>query len=123
MTRALKTQLHNVAFSAFILHEILDNPLPGETPQSRLKQIGLMSVLYMMHQAHQPLTLSNIIEITQLTRTGVKETIEPLVGRGVLTETLGKNVMGRGTARQFKISEDILNRLNAFDGGKEAESK
>ena len=123
MTRALKTQLHNVAFSAFILHEILENPLPDETPQSRLKQIGLMSVLYMMHQAHQPITLSNIIEITELTRGGVKESIDPLVERGVLTETLGKNVMGRGTARQFKISDDILNRLNAFDIGKEADSK
>ena len=115
MTRALRTQLHNVAFSAFILHEILDHPLPDETPQSRLKQIGMMSVLYMMHQAHQPLTLSNIIEITKLTRTGVKEAIDPLVERGVLAETMGKNMMGRGRARQFKISEDLLTRLSAFD--------
>lgn len=114
MTRALKTQLHNVAFSAFIMNEILDNPLEDETPQSRLKQIGMMNVLYIMHQAHQPLTLSNIIEITELTRTGVKESVDPLVKRGMLTETMGKNAMGRGTARQFEIAQTLLDRLRAL---------
>ena len=37
--------MHSVAFSAFIMNEILDNPLEDETPQSRLKQIGMMNVL------------------------------------------------------------------------------
>lgn len=68
MTRALKTQLHNLAFSGLILHEILDHPLEDETPQARLKEIGMMTILYTMSQAHQKLTLSNIVEITGLTR-------------------------------------------------------
>jgi DNA-binding MarR family transcriptional regulator len=114
MARALKTQLHSVAFSAFIMNEILDNPFVDETPQSRLKQIGMMNVLYIMHQALQPLTLSNIIEITELTRSGVKESVDPLVRRGMLTETLGKNAMGRGTARQFEIAPVILEKLRSL---------
>ncbi|MGK9086094.1 MarR family transcriptional regulator [Brucella intermedia] len=117
MTRALKTQLQNLAFSGLILHEILDNPLEGETPQARVKEIGMMTILYTMNQAHQKLTLSNIMEVTALTRSGVKETVDLLVKRGMLTETMGTNSMGRGTARQFEISENLLEKLRSLASG------
>lgn len=114
MARALKTQLRNLAFSGLILHEILENPLENETPQARLKEVGMMTILYTMTQAHQRLTLSNIMEITDLTRSGVKETVDLLVKRGMLTETMGNNSMGRGMARQFNISEDLMKKISAF---------
>jgi DNA-binding MarR family transcriptional regulator len=117
MTRALKPQWHNLAFSGLILHEILDHPLDDETPQARLKQVGMMTILYSMNQSHQKLTLSNIMEITALTRSGVKETVDLLVKRGMLKESLVKNSMGRGTARQFEISEKLLEKLSAFGAG------
>lgn len=116
MTRALKTQLHNLAFSGLILHEVLDRTLEDETPQARLKEIGMMTILYTMSQTHQKLTLSNIIEITGLTRSGVKETVDLLVKRGMLRETMGTNSMGRGTARQFEISDSLLKKLSSFEG-------
>lgn len=122
MTRALDVQWHSLAFSGFIFREIFDHPLEDETPQSRLKQIGMMSVLYIMHQGHQRLTLSNIIENTGLTRTGVTETIDPLVRRGLLTERFVKNSMGRGKARQFEIASEILEKLRSLEGGKNRES-
>ncbi|OYY32553.1 MAG: MarR family transcriptional regulator, partial [Rhodospirillales bacterium 35-66-84] len=56
MPRALDAEWHSLSFSALILRLILDNPLDDETPQSRLKQIGMMSVLYYMHQGNQRLT-------------------------------------------------------------------
>lgn len=71
----------------------------------------MMNILYLMHRAHQKLTLSNVIDITGMTRGGVIETIELLVRRGILTETLGRNSMGRGTARQFEFSPQVLPRL------------
>lgn len=116
MTRAFKTQWHNLAFSGLVLHEILDHPLEDETPQARLKQIGMMTILYTMTQAHQKLTLSNIIEVTELTRSGAKETVDLLVRRGMLKEEMVKNSMGRGTARQFEISSDIFKNLSSFGG-------
>ncbi|NEJ73391.1 MarR family transcriptional regulator [Rhizobium phaseoli] len=122
MTSAFKTQWHNLAFSGLVLHEILNHPLDDETPQARLKQIGMMTILYTMTQAHQKLTLSNIIEITELTRSGVKETVDLLVKRRMLDETMVKNSMGRGTARQFEISQDLLNKLSAFRASQDAGS-
>ena len=115
MTRALKSQLHSLAFSGLILHEILDNPMQGETPQARVKEIGMMTILYTMTQTHQKLNLTNIMEITELTRSGVKETVDLLVKRGMLTETMVTNSMGRGTARQFEISKSLLDKLQSFE--------
>ncbi|SDA87665.1 MarR family transcriptional regulator [Sinorhizobium sp. NFACC03] len=123
MTSAHNAQWQSQLFSAFALQEILDNPVEGETPQSRLKQIGMMTVLYMMHQRHEQLTLSNVIEITGLTRNGVKESIDPLVERGILRETLGKNSMGRGTARQFEFCPEVFERMKAQIGGRRSETK
>ena len=117
MPTPLDTQWHSLAFAALILRQILDNPLQDETGQSRLKQIGMMSILYYMHQGNQRLTLSNIMELTALTRGGVSETIDQLVERKLLTETLTTNVMGRGRAREFRIAPKIFEMLRGFPGG------
>lgn len=118
MTSTFNTQLHSLSFAAFILREIMDYPQEDETPQSRLKQVGMMSILYIMNQGHQALTISNLVEITKLTRVGVSEVIEPLLKRRMLTETFVKNSMGRGKARQFEIAPEIFEKLRAFGQGK-----
>ncbi|HQS49651.1 MAG TPA: MarR family transcriptional regulator, partial [Xanthobacteraceae bacterium] len=79
--------------------------------------IGMMSVLYYMHQGNQRLTLTNIVELTALTRGGVTETIDQLVRRKILTETMVKNSMGRGQAREFRIGPDIFKKLRNLQGG------
>ncbi|MEI2298725.1 MarR family transcriptional regulator [Ensifer sp. MJa1] len=111
MTSTLNAHWQSQLFSAYALQEVFDKPVEGETPQSRLKQVGMMTVLYMMHQNHEKLTLSNISKITGLTRNAVAESIDPLIERGILTETIVKNSMGRGTARQFAFCPDVFDRL------------
>jgi hypothetical protein len=118
MTSVLSGQWQNQLFSAFALQEIMEKPVEGETPQSRLKQLGMMTVLYMMHQSHENLTLSNVVRVTGLTRNAVAESIGPLVQRGILTETLGKNEMGRGTARQFEFVPEVFERLRMTSGAR-----
>ncbi len=113
MTSALNAHWQNQLFSAYALQEILDKPLEGETPQSRLKLLGMMTVLYMMHQSHEELTLTNISRITGLTRNAVAESIDALVAREILLETMGKNSMGRGTARQFEFSPRVFDSLTS----------
>lgn len=113
MPSPLASQWRNLAFSALVLRLIMDNPREGETAQSRLKQVGMMTVIYHMHIAQVPLTLTNIIEETGLTRTGVAETVDQLVERNILNETLEKNVMGRGTARRFHIALRLFERLKS----------
>lgn len=113
MASNLSERWQNQALALFGLREILEKPLEDETPQSRIKQIGLLNVLYMMHQAHEPLTLSSVIKITGMTRGGVIETMDLLVQRGILKETLGKNSMGRGTARQFDLARHVFDQIRS----------
>lgn len=113
MASNLSERWQNQALAHFSLREILEKPLEDETPQSRIKQIGLLNVLYMMHQAHEPLTLSSVIRITGMTRGGVIETMDLLVQRGILKETLGKNSMGRGTARQFEFARHVFDQIRS----------
>ena len=113
MASNLSERWQNQALAHFGLREILEKPIEDETPQSRIKQIGMLNVLYMMHQAHEPLTLSSVIKITGMTRGGVIETMDMLVQRGILTETLGKNSMGRGTARQFEFARHVFDQIRA----------
>lgn len=113
MASNLSERWQNQALAHFGLREILEKPLEEETPQSRIKQIGLLNVLYMMHQAHEALTLSSVIKITGMTRGGVIETMDLLVQRGILTETLGKNSMGRGTARQFEFARHVFDQIRS----------
>lgn len=111
MAGNITERLRNQALALFGLREILEKPLENETPQSRIKQIGMLNVLYMMHQTHEPLTLASVIKITGMTRGGVLETMDQLVERGILTETLGKNSMGRGTARQFEFARNVFEHI------------
>ena len=111
MASKLSDRWQTQALSVFAVREILDEPLEDESAQSRIKQLGMINILYMMHQAHEKLTLSNIIQFTGMTRSGVIETIDILVKRGILTESLGKNSLGRGVARKFELSSRLLDNL------------
>ncbi|MET3523944.1 MarR family transcriptional regulator [Mesorhizobium abyssinicae] len=111
MARVIDAQRQEQRFSAYALQEVLDKPIEGETPQSRLKQVGMMTVLFMMHRSGEKLTLANIKETTGMTRNTVKESIDPLVARGILTETIVKNSAGRGTAWLYEFTPETANRL------------
>ncbi len=113
MASKLSDRWQTQALSVFAVREILDKPLEDESAQSRIKQIGMINILYMMHQAHEKLTLSNIIQFTGMTRGGVIETVDLLVKRGILMESLGKNSQGRGVARQFELSPRLLDNLRS----------
>lgn len=104
-----------LSFSAIVLREIMDNPMPDETASARLKQVGLMTVLYYMNVANRALSLASITEETGLTRGGVYETIEFLLRRKLLEETETKNALGRGKARRFFIPVAIFERIRQFE--------
>ncbi|MGN8024335.1 MarR family transcriptional regulator [Phyllobacterium sp. 22229] len=113
MPSPLAAQRKSLAFSSRVLRRIMDNPRSNETAQSRLKQVGMMSVLYHMHISHIPLTLTTIIGQTGLTRSGVAETVDQLLARHILAETMERNSLGRGTARRFHIDEDLFEHPDA----------
>jgi hypothetical protein len=111
MPTSFDARWQSITFSSLAMSEIMDNPVEGETPQARLKQLGMLSLLYTLHLANIPLTLTNITEKTGLTRGGAAEPIDQLLARGLLREGWAKNALGRGKAREFEISDSLFARL------------
>ncbi|WP_235824342.1 hypothetical protein [Brucella anthropi] len=108
----------DLALLTMVTRQIMANPLEDEMPAGRLKQIALMTVIIVekLHTATSTITLAQLVEMTGLTRTGTIQSVDPLVQRGLLVETMGRNSMGRGTARQFQISPALLGNLAVFMG-------
>lgn len=108
----------DLALLTMVTRQIMANPLEDEMPAARLKQIALMSVIVIekLHTAPSPITLTQLVDMTGLTRTGTIQSVEPLVQRGLLVESMGRNSMGRGTARQFQLSPAVLRNLAIFTG-------
>jgi len=63
------------------------------------------------HQSRERLTLASVVKITGMMRGGVLEALDHIVQRGILTEILGKNSMGRGTARQFEFARNVFEQI------------
>lgn len=108
----------DLALLTMVTKQIMENPLEEETPAGRLKQVALTTVIVVekLHTTISPITLAQLVDITGLTRSGVVESVEPLVQRGLLIETMGRNSMGRGTARQFELAPALLRNLAVFMG-------
>ncbi len=55
MPTSFDARWQSITFSSLAMSEIMDNPVEGETPQARLKQLGMLSLLYTLHLANIPL--------------------------------------------------------------------
>ncbi|WP_235920675.1 MarR family transcriptional regulator [Brucella tritici] len=91
-------------------------PLADETPSSRLRQLGMMNLLYSLYKAESPLTLTAVTELTGMNRTSAQETIDPLVERGLLVASMGRTSLGRGKAWQYEIAPHIFEKLRDLYG-------
>jgi hypothetical protein len=98
----------SLAFTAFTMKQILENPLEGETATSRMKQIGMINVIYQMQMTNIETTINNIMNISRLSRDAVVESTTPLVARKLLREEQILNTAGRGRAFRFVIPDDVL---------------
>ncbi|WP_246765505.1 hypothetical protein [Aminobacter sp. SR38] len=97
-------------------NQILGNPLEGETPTARVKLIGLMTLIGVLHSEDPTITLTRMMELTGLTRSVLAQDMHALVQRGLLIETMGNNSMGRGLARQFQLSPAVIETLGMIMG-------
>lgn len=104
------------AYPAMMINQILRNPLEGETPTAHMKLIGLVTLIGALHSEDPIITLSRITELTGLTRSTLSQDMNALVQRGLLIETMGKNSMGRGMARQFELSSAVVETLGLIMG-------
>jgi hypothetical protein len=107
MVPKLPPQLAHSVLSAVTTYHVFGQILDGESPGSRLRQYGLMAIILELHAQRIPITITSLAEVTGLSRPSLEELLNPLVKRGLLTETWVKNALGRGKARQFAIAQVV----------------
>lgn len=98
-------------FPAAVMKHIMENPVEGETPAARLKQVGMMSVIYYLQIDGQETTVNNIIEYSGVSRSAFFEIIGPLLERKLLREESILNTGGRGRAFKFVIPDELFESL------------
>lgn len=112
LTRFINSPWSLLSLSAYAIKQITENPLSeDETPASRLKQLGMLSMIYHMQVSDIPTTVTNIMKIGGFTRPSVFEVVIPLKNRGLLQEEHVPNSGGSKGGRrayQYVIPDDLM---------------
>lgn len=116
MPNQLTSRWCDTIFTTLATHEIMSKPLPHETPNSRLRQLGMINLLYGLQKADTALTITNVTEVTGMTRKAAQDATDPLVVRGLLREFWGRTSIGRGKARQYEIAPEVFDKLRGIYG-------
>ncbi len=90
-----------------MLHQIMTRPLDKETPGSRLRQFAMITIMLDLCRSGKAITVSNIIDVTGMTRGAVDDTLSPLEERGLIDAFWTKNSLGRGQAREYKLAGQL----------------
>lgn len=90
-----------------VIEWIYSNPLDGETPASRLKQVGLMMFLHRMKRRDIKTTIPTMVAGTGVSRAAATIILEPLLKRGILIENRVLNVTGKGHATNLEFAATL----------------
>ena len=117
MNSPLQHDVPTSRFAAVALKMIIDNPIKAETPSGRMKQIGLLTILYHMLSNRIELTANNVVQWSGVTRAALRQIIDPLIARGLIAEDRGQpNPKGGGFVLTYRISDRLLDQIGNPNG-------
>ena len=106
MTNDLPSARARLAYHIILdraLHEIMFQPSSGQTPGARLRQYGMMVLLLDLVARNKPLTITQIVDVTGMTRGAAEQVLCVLEERGLVAASWVKNSIGRGKARIYQL--------------------
>jgi DNA-binding transcriptional ArsR family regulator len=100
-----------------LVERILAEVLPDETGATRLQQVGLFTLIYMMQGDDEPVTASRIQAMTGQSQGQVGLLLKKLIDVGLIERTKILNRQGRGRAFALSIKHTPKTRrlLAAID--------
>lgn len=101
-------------YTAFFMKEIMECPRDSETPNSRMRQLSIILMVFHAQSTKGPPKGAEIAEYVGITRNGIQKTLDQLVGRGLLAEEEVPNGSKYGQGRkafQYSISNEVLRVL------------
>lgn len=100
-----------VSFPGYVIQHITQNPIEGESPNSRLRQVALMAWIFDRQVSSNPPTAASIAKTFGFTRAAVNRTLNMLVERGLLIETEGRKKASRRPGRrpyQYHVPKGVI---------------
>jgi predicted transcriptional regulator len=96
--------------------QIVDEIFPRETGASRLQQVGLFTLIYLM-QRDPPVTAARVAEVTRQSQSQIHRQMKKLVKLKLIKRTTILNKQGRGHALKLEINytaktKRLLNAIN-----------
>jgi DNA-binding MarR family transcriptional regulator len=85
------------------IDRILDEVFPDETGASRMQQIALFTLIFVLEGRGEPVTASRVAELTGHSYGQIHTHVQKLVKRGIIERTRIPNRLGRGQAWQLSI--------------------
>lgn len=100
--------LETLIFMAKIVNSILNNKRPSETGSQRMKQIGVMNIIYTMSKNGDVVTVTKLCERLDTPRQVVVDVLKALVERGLLSFKTEVHESGRGRVYVYALTEKAL---------------
>lgn len=100
-------------FAQASLKLILDNHLPGETSQSRIKQIGMLSIMHYLQHLGLDVTAETLVKRSGVARGSLDQVMKPLIDRGLVREELRPNKIRRGKELVYHFDKALFDAINA----------
>jgi len=85
------------------VERIVDEIFPKETGASRLQQVGLFTLIYLM-QRDPPVTAARVAEVTRQSQSQIHRQLKKLIDLKLIKRTNIVNRQGRGHALKLEIN-------------------
>src|SRR4051794_20124077 len=105
-----------------LVERIVDEIFPKETGASRLQQVGLFTLIYLM-QRDPPVTAARVAEVTRQSQSQIHRQLKKLIDLKLIKRTTIVNRQGRGHALKLAINytakaKRLLNTIKAAHADK-----
>ena len=88
------------------VEKILDEVLPNETGAARLQQVGLFTLIYMLQDDKEPVTVSRLMVMTGQSDSQIIRHVKKMIALELIERTQILNRQGRGRAYQLSIKHN-----------------
>lgn len=86
------------------VERILSDVLPDETGASRLQQVGLFTLVFMLQGDKKAVTASRLAQITGQSEGEIGKKLQKMIDLELLKRTEIRNKQGRGRAYQLSVN-------------------
>jgi DNA-binding MarR family transcriptional regulator len=102
MLKSAATDLNRELLWMFVAR-IVDEIFPHETGASRLQQVGLFTLIYLM-QRDPPVTAARVAEVTRQSQSQIHRQMQKLIALKLIKRSKILNKQGRGHAYKLEIN-------------------